>query len=76
MHGINITIKEENKRLQSTIEKNVDLIKLEARNKYCNLSEKEKNKKRKYQKERYHMNTDSNERLKQYQRNYYASKNK
>ena len=76
MHGINITIKEENKRLQSTIEKNVDLIKLEARNKYCNLSEKEKNKKRKYQKERYYMNTDSNERLKQYQRNYYASKNK
>ena len=76
MHGINITIKEENKRLQSTIEKNVDLIKLEARNKYCNLSEKEKNKKRKYQKERYYMNTDSNERLKQYQRNYYASRNK
>ena len=45
-----------------------------ARNKYRNLSEKEKNKKRKYQRERYHMNTDLNERLKQYQRNYYATK--
>ena len=39
-----------------------------------NLSEKEKNKKRKFQRERYHMNTDLNERLKQYQRNYYALK--
>ena len=54
--------------------KNADLIRLEARNKYRNLSEKEKNKKRKYQRERYHMNTDLNERIKQYQRNYYASK--
>ena len=45
-----------------------------ARNKHRNLSEKENNKKRKYQRERYHMNTDSNKRLKQYQRNYYASK--
>ena len=45
-----------------------------ARNKYRNLSEKKKNKKRKYQRDRYHMNTDLNERLKQYQRNYYASK--
>ena len=28
----------------------------------------------KYQRERYHMNTNLNEKLKQYQRNYYASK--
>ena len=35
-----------------------------ARNKYRNLSEKEKNKKKKYQSERYHMNSDLNERLK------------
>ena len=54
--------------------KNADLIRLEAKNKYRNLSEKEKNKKRKYQRERYHMNTDLNERLMQYQINYYASK--
>ena len=45
-----------------------------AGNKYRKLSEKKKNKKTKYQRERYHMSTDLNERLKQYQRNYYASK--
>ena len=54
--------------------KNADLIRLEARNKYKNLSQKEKNKKRKYQRERYHMNTDLNEKLKQYQRDYCISK--
>ena len=54
--------------------KNADLIKLETRNKYKNLSEKEKNKKRQYQREKHHINTDLKERLKQYQRNYYASK--
>ena len=53
---------------------NADLIRLEAKNKYRNLSEKEKNKKRKYQREKYHMNADLNEKLKQYQRNCYASK--
>ena len=30
--------------------------------------------KRKFQSERYHMNTDLNEKQKQYQRNYYVSK--
>ena len=30
-------------------------------------------KKKKCQRDRYHMNIDLNERLKQYQRNYYAS---
>ena len=47
-----------------------------ARNKYINLSGKARGIKRKYQRERYHMNTDLNEKLKQYQRNYYASKKK
>ena len=61
------------KKLLSTI-KNADLIRLDARNKYRNVSEKDKNKKTKYQRERYHMNSDLNERLKQYQKNYYASK--
>ena len=42
--------------------------------KYRNLSEKEKYKKWKYQRNRYHMNIDLNERLKQYQRDHYASK--
>ena len=37
------------------------------------MSEKEKENKRKYQRDRYHMNIDLNGR-KKYQRNYYASK--
>ena len=53
---------------------NQEVLREDARNKYRNLSEKEKNKKRKYQSERYHMNTDLNEKLRQYQRNYYDSK--
>ena len=51
------------------------VLREDARNKYRNLSEK-KNKKMRHQRERYHMNTDLNEKLKQYQRNYYASKKK
>ena len=53
--------------------KNAYLIKFEARNMYKNLSEKEKNKK-KCQRERDNMSNGLNERLKQYQRNYYVSK--
>ena len=37
---------------------------------------KKRIKKKKYQREIHHMNTDLNERSKQYQRNYYASKKK
>ena len=55
---------------------NQNVLREDAKNKYRKLSEKETNKKRKYQRERYHMNTDLNERLKQYQRNYYTSKKK
>ena len=53
---------------------NQEVLREDARNKYKNLLEKEKNKKRTYQRERYHMNTNLKERLKQYQRDYYASK--
>ena len=53
---------------------NQEVLREDARNKFRNLSEKEKNEKRKYQRERCHINTDLNERLKQYQTNYYASK--
>ena len=53
---------------------NREILGEDARNKYRNLSEKEKDIKRTYQRERCHMNTDLNETLKQYQRNYYASK--
>ena len=51
---------------------NKEVLRENARNKYRNLSKKQKDIKRKYQRERYHMNTDLNEKLKQYQRNYYA----
>ena len=53
--------------------KNADVIKFEAKNKYKNTSEKEKKKKGKYQRERYYM-PNLNEKLKQYQRDYYTSK--
>ena len=53
---------------------NQEVLREDARNKYRKLSEKEKNIKRRYQRKRYHMNTDLNEKLKQYQKNYYDSK--
>ena len=49
--------------------KNADVIKFETRNNDKNMSEKEKKKKIKYQKERYYM-PNLNEKLKQ--RDYYA----
>ena len=52
---------------------NQEVLREDARNKYRNLSEKENNEKGNI-KERYHMNTDLNEKLKQYQMNYYALK--
>ena len=55
---------------------NQEVLREDARNKYKNLSEKKKNKKRRYQRERYHMNSDLNKKIKQYQRNYYVSKKK
>ena len=55
---------------------NQEVLREDARNKYRNLLEKEKNKKMKYQRERYHRNSDLNKKSKQYQRNYYASKKK
>ena len=53
---------------------NKDVLREDPRNNYRNLSEKKKDIKRKYQRERYHMNTDLDEKLKQYQGDYYASK--
>ena len=43
---------------------NKEVLKEDARNNYRNMSKKEKEKKRKYQRDRYHMNTDLNERQK------------
>ena len=42
---------------------NQKVLRENARNMYKNLSEKENNKKRKYQREGYHMNTDLNGKL-------------
>ena len=50
------------------------VLKKNAKNKNRNLSEEEEDKKREYQRDRYLMNTSLNEKLKQYQRNYYDSK--
>ena len=53
---------------------NKDDLKEKARNKYRNLSKEKKEAKRERQRDRYHMNTDLDEKVKQYQRNYYDSK--
>ena len=73
MQRINIIIKKVKKATKYYIE-NREVLRENARNKYRNLSENEKDIKRKYQRERYNMDTDLNEKLKQYQGNYYASK--
>ena len=72
MQKISIIIKEVKKAAKYYIG-NREVLKEDARNKYRNLSEKEKDMKRKYQRERYHVNTNLTEKLKQYQRNYYVS---
>ena len=54
--------------------KNREASSEKARNRYRNLPEKEKEAKREYQRERYHYDTGSNEKLKQYQKDYYDSK--
>ena len=64
MHGINITKKEKKQKAAKYYAANQEVLREDARNKYRNLSEKEKNKREKYQKEKYHINTDLNERLK------------
>ena len=66
------TIIKEVKKVAKYYIANKEVLREDARNKYRNLSEKEK--KREYQRSRYHMNIDLNEKLQQYQRNYYASK--
>ena len=60
------------KKLQKYYAKNREALSENARNRYRNLSEKEV--KRECQRDRYHMNTALNEKLKQYQRDYYDSR--
>ena len=57
------------------IKKNQERLRVQARDKYRNLSEEEKNKKREYGKNRYHnMSEEKKQRLKEYQKNYRDSK--
>ena len=50
-------------------------LKEQARDKYRNLSEKDKNKKREYGRNRYHsMTEEKKQRLKEYQKNYREAK--
>ena len=46
----------------------------QARDKYRNLSEEEKDKKIECRKNRYHMSEEKKQRLKEYQKNYCAAK--
>ena len=49
---------------------------MQVRDKYRNLSEEDKNKKREYRKNRYHnMPDEKKQKLKEYQRKYYEAKN-
>ena len=51
-----------------------EVLRADARNKYRRVSKTEKDKKKEISERRYHMNTDLNEELNQYQRNCYLSK--
>ena len=56
-------------------QRNKERLKKEARDKYRNLSEEEKNKKREYGKNRYHnMPEEKKQKLKEYQKNYREAK--
>ena len=56
-------------------ENDEERLREQARDKYRNLSEEEKNKKREYGKNRYHnMSEEKKQRLKEYQKNYREAK--
>ena len=61
MHGINIILTEVKKHAAKYYAANKEVLRDDAKKKYRGLSKKEKDKKRKYQRDRYHMNTDLNE---------------
>ena len=68
MQKISIIIKEVKEAAKYYIG-NREVLKQDARNMYRNLSEKEKEMTKKYQRERYHVNTNLTEKLKPCQRN-------
>ena len=56
-------------------QRNRERLKKQARDKYKNLSEEEKNKKKEYGKNRYHnMSKENKQKLKEYQKNYRETK--
>ena len=56
-------------------QRNKESSKKQARDKYRNLSEEEKNKKREYGKNRYHnISEEKKQKLKEYQKNYREAK--
>ena len=56
-------------------QRNKESLKKQARDKYRNLSEEEKNKKREYGKNRYHnISEEKKQKLKEYQKNYCEAK--
>ena len=64
-------------RAKDFYENNKERLRMQARDKYRNLSEEEKNKKREYRKNRYcNMSEEEKKRLKAYQQNYEAKKYK
>ena len=52
-------------------QRNKEILIEQARNKYRNLSEEDKNKKREYGKNRYHMSEEKKQKLKEYQKQRY-----
>ena len=62
-------------RAKDYYENNKERVRVQARDKYRNLSEEEKNKKREYWKNRYcNMSEGKKNRLKEYQKNYREAK--
>ena len=52
-------------------QRNKEILRKQARNKCRNLSEEDKNKKREYGKNRYHMSEEKKQKLKEYQKQRY-----
>ena len=62
-------------RAKDYYENNRERLRLQARDKYRNLSEEEKNKKKEYRKNRYcNMGEEKKQRLKEHQKNYHEAK--
>ena len=62
-------------RAEDYYENNKKRLRVQARDKYRNLSQEQKNEKREYRKNRYcNMSEEKKERLKEYQKNYREAK--